>query len=256
MKASKPVVTIGDAIIDAVETLDVPPVLYPGGAALNLAVGLARLGLPSLLAARIGLDRNGFRLARYLREEGVRLVNTPNADFTGVATSRRRDGEPSYDFAPSMYRRRIAFDAALLGAVAEAPAIAVNSFSYADAWQVEALCDALARRARVEILRSQSAPEVDPRSSRPSGKASNEHWRRATLIKLSDEDARFLYGARRRWTCSVADWNAASRSCSSRAENLAPAYLRAPGSAYLFQLHRSRRRSSTRWERGMLRSLA
>ena len=51
--------------------------LYPGGAALNLAVGLARLGLPSLLAARIGLDRNGFRLMRYLREEGVRLVNTP-----------------------------------------------------------------------------------------------------------------------------------------------------------------------------------
>ena len=38
--------------------------------------------------------------------------------------------------------------------------------------------------------------------------------------------------------------------------NSAPAYRRAPGSAYLFQLHRSRRRSSTRWERGMRRSPA
>ncbi len=143
MSAPKPVVTIGDAIIDVVQTSDAPPVLYPGGAALNLAVGLARLGVPSVLAGRIGLDRNGCRLMRYLREEGVKLINTPNADFTGVATSRRRDGEPSYDFTPSLHRRRIGFNAELLTAIAEAPAVAVNSFSYGDARQSEALCDAL-----------------------------------------------------------------------------------------------------------------
>jgi len=121
MSIPKPVVVIGDGIIDAVQTSDAPTVLYPGGAALNLAVGLARLGVPSVLAGRIGLDRNGFRLMRYLREEGVRLINTPNADFTGVATSRRRGGEPSYEFTPSLFRRRIAFNSTLLKAVAEAP---------------------------------------------------------------------------------------------------------------------------------------
>ena len=192
MTASKPVVTIGDAIIDAVETSDAPPVLYPGGAALNLAVGLARLGLPSLLAARIGLDRNGFRLARYLREEGVRLVNTPNADFTGVATSHRRDGEPSYEFTPSMYRRRIAFNAALLGAIAEAPAVGVNSFSYADARQVEALCDALGAAPGLKILDPNPRPRLilDPEAFRQGFERTLE---RATVVKLSDEDARFLY---------------------------------------------------------------
>ena len=134
MSAPPPVITIGDAIIDAVQTSGAAA-LYPGGAALNLAVGLARLGLASALAARIGRDRDGFRLMRYLREEGVRLINTPNADFTGVAMSQRRDGEPSYDFTPSLYRRRIAFNPTLLQAVAEAPAVAVNSFSYDDADQ-------------------------------------------------------------------------------------------------------------------------
>ena len=104
MSAPPPVITIGDAIIDAVQTSGAAA-LYPGGAALNLAVGLARLGLASALAAQIGRDRDGFRLMRYLREEGVRLINTPNADFTGVAMSQRRDGEPSYDFTPSLYRR-------------------------------------------------------------------------------------------------------------------------------------------------------
>jgi hypothetical protein len=39
----KPVVAIGDAIIDAIRTSDAPPTPYPGGAALDLAVGLARL---------------------------------------------------------------------------------------------------------------------------------------------------------------------------------------------------------------------
>ena len=147
-----PVVTIGDGIIDAVQISDAPPTLYPGGAGLNLAVGLARLGVPSILAGRIGLDRNGFRLMRYLREEGVKLINTPNAEFTGVATSRRRGGEPSYDFTPSLYRQRIAFNSTLLKAIAEAPAVAVNSFSYANVKQADALCQALNRAPGLKIL--------------------------------------------------------------------------------------------------------
>jgi fructokinase len=193
MSALKPAVTIGDGIIDAVQISDAPPTLYPGGAGLNLAVGLARLGIPSVLAARIGLDRNGFRLMRYLREEGVELINTPNADFTGVAISRRRGGEPSYDFTPSMYRRRIAFNSTLLKAIAEAPAVAVNSFSYADLKRAEALSEALDRVTGLKIL----DPNPRPGLIADLG-AFREGFERtigsATLIKLSDEDAKLLYG--------------------------------------------------------------
>ena len=192
MSAPPPVITIGDAIIDAVQTSGAAA-LYPGGAALNLAVGLARLGLASALAARIGSDRDGFRLMRYLREEGVRLINTPNADFTGVAMSRRRDGEPSYDFTPSLYRRRIAFNPTLLQAVAEAPAVAVNSFSYDDAAQAKALGDALDAAPGLKVLDPNPRPRLiaDLDAFREGFQRTA---RRSTLIKLSDEDALLLYG--------------------------------------------------------------
>ncbi|MGA9850744.1 MAG: PfkB family carbohydrate kinase [Roseiarcus sp.] len=193
MSVRKPVVVIGDGIIDAVQTSDAPPVLYPGGAALNLAVGLARLGLPSVLAGRIGLDRNGFRLMRYLREEGVRLINTPNADFTGVATSRRRGGEPSYEFTPSLFRRRIAFNSTLLKAVVEAPAVAVNSFSFGDSAQADALCEALEAAPGLKILDPNPRPRLigDLDAFREGFEKTSA---RANLVKLSDEDARLFYG--------------------------------------------------------------
>jgi fructokinase len=149
--------------------------------------------VPSVLAGRIGLDRNGFRLMRYLRQEGVRLINTPNADFTGVATTRRRGGEPSYEFTPSLFRRRIAFNSTLLKAVAEAPAVGVNSFSYGDGAQADALCKALEAAPGLKIL--------DP-NPRPSLIADLDAFRegfeqtsgRANLVKLSDEDGRLFYG--------------------------------------------------------------
>ena len=83
-------ISIGDGIIDAVELAPGHVDDLPGGAALNLAVGLARLGLSSGLVTRFGLDRYGFLIERYLRQEGVRIFNAPNVDFTGVAVSRRR----------------------------------------------------------------------------------------------------------------------------------------------------------------------
>jgi fructokinase len=193
MNEMPPVVIIGDGIIDAVQTSDAPPVLYPGGAGLNLAVGLARLGVSSALAARIGSDPNGFRLMRYLREEGVALINTPNVDFTGLVTSLRVDGEPSYHFTPSMYRRRIAFNAALRKAMAEAPLVAVNSFSFEDPAQVAALGDALAKTQGPRIL----DPNVRPRLVGDLDAFRQGFERtlpRATLVKLSDEDAGLLYG--------------------------------------------------------------
>jgi fructokinase len=66
------VISIGDCIIDAVEIGPGQTDRHPGGAALNLAVGLSRLGLCSGLA-RARADPGGFRLRRYLKDEGVRL---------------------------------------------------------------------------------------------------------------------------------------------------------------------------------------
>src|SRR4029079_15579431 len=137
-------VSIGDGIIDAVELESGIIADFPGGAALNLAVGLARLGLASTLATRFGADRHGFLIARCLREEGVAILNPPNVDFTGVAFSRRKNGEPSYEFSPAMFRRHIIFSADVMKGIDEADAVAVNSFPFDDPRQVDRLVAALA----------------------------------------------------------------------------------------------------------------
>ena len=156
------VVSIGDGIIDAVELTPGSVERFPGGAALNLAVGIARLGLRSQFVTRFGLDRDGFLLDRYLREEGVQVLNSPNVDFTGVVSSSRRDGEPTYHFAPAMFRRRITFTDRALEAIAAADAVVVNSFPFDDPRQAEALVAAL-KQARGLVFVDQSPAQPDRR---------------------------------------------------------------------------------------------
>ncbi len=187
------VVSIGDGIIDAVELTPGSVERFPGGAALNLAVGIARLGLRSQFVTRFGLDRDGFLLDRYLRQEGVQVLNSPNVDFTGVVSSSRRDGEPTYHFAPAMFRRRITFTDRTLEAIAAADAVVVNSFPFDDPRQAEALVAAL-KQAHGLVF-------VDP-NPRPNLIADLSAYRDgaekamtvATVAKLSDEDVSLLYG--------------------------------------------------------------
>jgi len=186
------VVSIGDGIIDAVELAPGRIENFPGGAALNLAVGLAKLGLTSQLVTRFGADRRGFLIERYLREEHVHIFNAPNVDFTGVALSRRQNGEPTYEFTPAMFRRRIAFTDEVLQAVGKASAVAVNSFPFDDPRQTDALVAAL-RAARGVVV-------VDP-NPRPRLIADMAAYREgaakamsvASLVKLSDEDVVLFY---------------------------------------------------------------
>jgi fructokinase len=185
-------VSIGDGIIDAVELTPGKVERFPGGAALNLAVGAARLGLTSRLVTRYGRDRNGFLLDRYLREEGVEVLNPPNVDFTGVVRSTRRDGEPTYHFAPAMFRRRILFSDAVLEAVASADAVAVNSFPFDNPREVEALVAALRRAAGLVIVDPNPRPNLI--ADRAAYRAGAERAMAvAAMAKLSDEDAALLY---------------------------------------------------------------
>lgn len=185
-------VSIGDGIIDAVELAPGHVEYFPGGAALNLAVGLSRLGLVSQLVTRFGLDRYGFLIERYLREEGVRIFNAPNVDFTGVAFSRRRNGEPTYEFTPEMYRRRIAFTDAVLTAIGDAAAVAVNSFPFDDARQTETLVAALARAKGLIIVDPNPRPRLihDMAAYRAGAERA---MAKAALVKLSDEDTGLFY---------------------------------------------------------------
>jgi fructokinase len=186
------VLSIGDAIIDAVELAPGKVQYFPGGAALNLAVGIARLGLISQLVTRFGADRYGFLIERYLRDEGVRIFNPANVDFTGVALSRRKNGEPTYEFTPVMFRRRIAFTSEVLAAIGTASAVAVNSFPFDDARQTDALVAALRQATGLVVIDPNPRPGLinDIAAYRRGAEKAMAH---SALVKISDEDAALLY---------------------------------------------------------------
>ena len=86
---------IGEALVDVVEG-----VAYPGGSPLNVAIGLSRLGVPTVLHTRIGSDDHGRVVSEHLSRSGVELaqgslVEGPTA--TAVATIDA-EGRASYEF--------------------------------------------------------------------------------------------------------------------------------------------------------------
>jgi len=185
-------VIIGDCIVDLVEK-NGEITWHAGGAGLNLAVGLARLGNTANLVAQIGLDANGMRLMRHLHDEKVRILPCPNVDYTGIATSSRSHGEPVYHFNAPMQRRRIFPNERIITTLHQAGAVAISSFAYDRSDQIGAFYDALQHR--------QGKLFVDP-NPRPSLVRDMEAFRQgfehiatiADFVKLSDEDIKIFYG--------------------------------------------------------------
>ena len=104
-----PVVVIGDALIDELRD-DHGVREFVGGAALNVAVGLTRLGVPATLIAMVGDDEAGAHIRAYLEDYGVALIATPSPHGSSRAVSTRAGGgEPVYVFNDAAKNRRIHF---------------------------------------------------------------------------------------------------------------------------------------------------
>jgi fructokinase len=84
---SGPILVVGEALVDIVGGPDGQVIeTRPGGAPLNVAVGLARLQVPTLLLTSFGADDHGALVAQHLAESGVRLASsTPGHGPTSVA---------------------------------------------------------------------------------------------------------------------------------------------------------------------------
>jgi fructokinase len=95
------VAVAGEALVDLVPA----PVgdyfeIAPGGSPANVALGLARLGVPARLLARIADDMLGRRIREHLTHNGVQLDHAVHArEQTSLAmVSLDADGSPAYDF--------------------------------------------------------------------------------------------------------------------------------------------------------------
>ena len=189
------VVVVGDALIDELRD-DGGVREFVGGAALNVAVGLARLGVRATLLAMVGDDEAGVRIRSYLADFGVDLIASDSPLGSARATSTRSGGgEPEYVFNDASQQRRIRFGEAERAAMADAALVVVSCFAFDDPEQTRELVDA------VEAAGATVAIDPNPRSGMMRDKAEfvrgfEDLAVRAALVKVGEDDAALLYGTR------------------------------------------------------------
>lgn len=189
------VVVVGDALIDELRD-DHGVREFVGGAALNVAVGLARLGVPATLVAMLGDDEPATRVRHYLEDFGVDLIATPSLLGTARAVSTRSGaGEPEYEFNDASKQRRIRFGEAERRAMAEADLVVVSCFAFDDVEQTDELA------AAIDEAGTAVAVDPNPRTGMlRDASAFVRGFERlvagATLVKVGEDDARLLYDDR------------------------------------------------------------
>ena len=73
--------------------------MYPGGSPFNVAVGVARLGVPVAFASKVSSDLFGRFLGDYLRSEGIDArFALPSDALSTLAFVAMEDNEPAYAF--------------------------------------------------------------------------------------------------------------------------------------------------------------
>lgn len=184
-----PVVVIGDALIDEIHDGDSSAEVV-GGAALNVATGLVRLGVSATLIAMVGTDAAGDAIRTHLEAHGVKLLATPSLHGSARAVSVRIDGEPAYEFNDAARARAITIGDVERHAIAAAPCVVISSFPFDHAEQVETLATAVERRPLI----------VDP-NPRVGLLTDAEAFTRGfetlasacALLKVGPDDAALLY---------------------------------------------------------------
>ena len=187
------IAVVGDALID--ELRDPSGAReFVGGAALNVAVGLALLGDDATLLAMVGDDEPGEHIRTYLDDLGVRLVSSPSAHGSSRAVSIRADGEPRYQFNEAAQHRRLTFGEATRAALAEADLVVVSCYPFDDDEQVALLLDAVDEPERRLIV--DGNPRAGMMHDRDRFLANFERVAaRSLLVKVGDEDAALLLDA-------------------------------------------------------------
>lgn len=167
-----------------------------GGSPFNLAVGLARLGVPPLFFGGLSNDLFGQRLAAALSEEQVDISAAPRLDAQSalVMVSVDDKGVPAYGFYGAGTAERSVVEADIARVPKNAAIIHVGSYCM--------VCKPVAGALRALIERQQGHSVIvyDP-NIRLAIEPSVALWRetlewmlpRTGVLKVSDEDLNYLY---------------------------------------------------------------
>lgn len=201
------IVCFGDLLIDFVPTesglafADLPTFKpAPGGAAANVAVGLARLGVRSAFLGKVGDEAFGHLLVDTLRREGVDVEHVRidgNARTALAFVTLTKEGERDFLF----YRHPSADmlftpDEVDVNAIQQARIFHFDSISLAAEQPRETALFAADQAAKAGKLISYDVnlrlPLWDSEASAKGG--IREGLKRADIVKLSDDELAFLTG--------------------------------------------------------------
>ncbi|MGH9166219.1 MAG: carbohydrate kinase family protein [Acidimicrobiia bacterium] len=190
-------ITIGEALVDMIESRHGAETVYrpvPGGSPLNIAVGLARLGVPVEFVGSFGDDPLGDRLRAFLTENGVGLRGS---FVTGIATSLAmttfEGPDPRFTFYGSPHSFGVLGPEHLVQPLlAEAALIHCGSISLLEENVYRAALSAFGATGPLKTLDPNVRPSLIEDLDRY--RSSMERlFHMVDVVKLSAEDASLLY---------------------------------------------------------------
>lgn len=177
---------VGESLVDVVHGADGTRTERAGGSPANVAVGLARLGHPTMLLTAFGQDRLGGLIRSHLVESGVDVAHDDLATSSAVATIDD-SGAATYEFNVQweLTERRLPpsvelFHVGSVSAVLEPGATAVRRMAAAARHRATVTYDVNARPALMGR----------PDRARAAVEAMGAL---ADVVKASDEDLAWLY---------------------------------------------------------------
>jgi fructokinase len=185
-------VVVGEALIDLVgQRGDRTFAAHPGGSPANVALGLARLGVPVTLKTRLGRDAFGEMISAHLEASGVRVDGGPDGGAsTSLAIATLAAGIASYDF-------RIDWDVEALAPLPiETRCLHTGSLATVLPPGKASVVDLVEREHKRGRVTVSYDPNVRPALLGDAARARPDIERLVALsdvVKASDEDLRWLY---------------------------------------------------------------
>jgi fructokinase len=201
------VLSLGEVLIDIIVSDGAPSleeagefIARPGGAPANVAVALARIGVPSAFCGAVGADPFGNRLKRVLAADCVEIdcLSTVEGESTTLAFAWKDERGDGHFRIVRLADTLLSVEQVEAAQIEERDAIIVGSVALTDEPSRSALYRA------VEIASTAGVPVVFDVNVRPSLWRSRDQARQvcqpvldaATILKLSVDDADFLFGLR------------------------------------------------------------
>ena len=164
---------------------------FPGGAPMNVAYHLTKLGCTAWLLSSVGDDAPGLELLRRLRDWGVQcdFVNVDSSRPTGLVNVTIENGSPSYEIVENVAWDQIVVPDELAATCQFADAIVYGSLAMRGRHNRSSLAHLLEQ--------AQSSLKVFDVNLRPPYDDHDLIWqlaREADLVKLNDEEINEILG--------------------------------------------------------------